>query len=332
MTDGAGGVPAPPERRAVVHYNDVHFANIPSFTKCLSKDRKQARSIYDRFVSDMQEMPVGTLHHSCSGTNEPLRRAMVAYLIARYTTTMHLGYPKFLKSLQHYGGAEVLATPGLVTQPRPGRGDRAVINLLVLPDRVLKDLYIGIDVDHRRPERPKVERAERGLPSKAKRQKAAPQGPAEAFMPVEEASVWACCDACGKWRRLFNTTEDEIPDVWKCTDHPDELTCAVPEETMDDCEQWDEVVRGSSALPSSQEPSASASANASASVSDDDDYEADDLGAPLPLPVAALPPPAPPVRLTPSPTGACTDGDNGDNGDDGDDGDDGFDGSDDDDF
>lgn len=56
-----------------------------------------------------------------------------------------------------------------------------------------------------------------------------------------EQAVWACCDKCGKWRRLFDTAEEQ-PEKWQCTDHPNELTCHDPEDEMDVDEQWDGAI------------------------------------------------------------------------------------------
>ena len=57
-----------------------------------------------------------------------------------------------------------------------------------------------------------------------------------------EQAVWACCDKCGKWRRVFDTAEEDLPEKWQCVDHPDELTCHDPEDEMDADEQWDGVI------------------------------------------------------------------------------------------
>eukprot|EP00964_Phaeocystis_antarctica_P125693 scaffold89369_cov63-Phaeocystis_antarctica.AAC.1 len=53
----------------------------------------------------------------------------------------------------------------------------------------------------------------------------------------EEASNWACCDKCGKWRRLPDGLEyeaDSLPEEWFCEMNPDgrRATCQKPEERM----------------------------------------------------------------------------------------------------
>ena len=68
---------------------------------------------------------------------------------------------------------------------------------------------------------------------------------------VEKPCTWVQCDACEKWRRLWGVDEDELPDSWTCSDHPDAasglLSCATPEEQMDEQEEMnaDESINNS---------------------------------------------------------------------------------------
>ena len=122
---------------------------------------------------------------------------------------------------------------------------RPCVNLHKLDNEAMYRVYCSIPDDHRpavRPEQPKAERPPRA-PKKQKvpKNKRLPQP--KALPIIEEQFAWVQCDCCDKWRRLFNTTEDEVPDKWQCSDHPDELTCDMPEDTMDAEEQWDGKVK-----------------------------------------------------------------------------------------
>ena len=60
--------------------------------------------------------------------------------------------------------------------------------------------------------------------------------PESAFETVQVC--WVMCDKCEKWRRIPGKEED-LPDYWVCTDHPaGNITCATPEEEMDEDEKY----------------------------------------------------------------------------------------------
>ena len=65
----------------------------------------------------------------------------------------------------------------------------------------------------------------------------------------EDTSNWACCDRCGKWRRLPDGLEyeaDSLPEEWFCEMNPDgrRATCQKPEERMGREEEWDGTLLG----------------------------------------------------------------------------------------
>ena len=75
------------------------------------------------------------------------------------------------------------------------------------------------------------------------------QGEEEGGEEEEDTSNWACCDRCGKWRRLPDGLEyeaDSLPEEWFCEMNPDgrRATCQKPEERMGREEEWDGTLLG----------------------------------------------------------------------------------------
>ena len=69
------------------------------------------------------------------------------------------------------------------------------------------------------------------------------EGEGESGSEEEEKCNWACCDKCGKWRRLPLSPEYEsenLPDQWFCSMNPNAQrnTCDKPEERMGNKESW----------------------------------------------------------------------------------------------
>lgn len=246
------------ECRVVVRHRDVKFSNVPSFAHVEPRHRALCLKQHREFEKQLRETDEGLLHFALTGRHVDARRQHLAFLISKYITKFHVPYEDVFESLRQQGGDAVLSTPNLVTSAKSGVGD-AVINLLALPDQVLWNLYVAVPEQFRPPERPKPEprvaqaRAPRGRPPKIKIDHRA-SGKLTATL---KQITWACCDSCGKWRRLFGTSEEELPESWTCLMHPDGITCEIVEEQMDADEAWDEEVRG--------EPSVAASSSAVAS-------------------------------------------------------------------
>lgn len=51
--------------------------------------------------------------------------------------------------------------------------------------------------------------------------------------------TWVQCDGCQRWRRLHGVKEEELPESWRCSMHPraPSLSCATPEDQMEDGEE-----------------------------------------------------------------------------------------------
>ena len=54
---------------------------------------------------------------------------------------------------------------------------------------------------------------------------------------------WVMCDECKKWRRIDSTAASKArqEEEWYCWEHPEMLDCEMPEEEMEDDEQWSEA-------------------------------------------------------------------------------------------
>lgn len=234
------------EHRVVVRHRDVKFCNVPSFSRVERRHHGLCLKQHRQFEEQMRETDEGLLHFALTGRHVETPRQQLAFLIAKYITKRHVPYADLFESLQQQGGVDVLSTPNLVTSAKTAGGD-AVINLLALPDQTLWNLYVAVPEQFRPAERPKPEprvaqvRASKGRAPKIKIGRSS----SGELMATLEQVTWACCDSCAKWRRLFNTSEEELPDSWTCSMHPDEITCELVEEQMDADEAWNEQVSGS---------------------------------------------------------------------------------------
>ena len=102
-----------------------------------------------------------------------------------------------------------------------------------------------------KPERPKKERggASEGRRRGATADDSEDEEGEEEGEEEEDTSNWACCDKCGKWRRLPAGEEycaEALGDgEWFCTMNPDgrRNTCQKPEERFGPDEKWDGVVQ-----------------------------------------------------------------------------------------
>ncbi len=280
------------EHKLVHRYYDIHFDNVPCFNHVERKHRATCLRRHREFEAEMERQPEGTLHFALTGRHKETPRQHLSFLIAKYCITHHVSYSDFFQSLQQQGGESVLSTPNLIKQPE-NREDRAVVNLLALPDQTLWNMYVAVPETFRPAERPKPEPRE--VPVRKRKRGGRDAGKitiqrnasGELAATVEQVT-WACCDNCGKWRRLFNTSNDELPASWVCSMHPDELTCDVPEDKMDDDEAWDNEVHGAIGSPSGEVGYPSRGPSSAAS--------------PLRQAYTAAEPPAPttPVAQTPS--------------------------------
>lgn len=239
--------PAPVEK--------IEFDNVPDLSGVPAGSRRDTALKQHRlWESVLAETPMTTLHYQLTGKFPfGLHRQTVAFVTAKYCTKNTVSFESLMTSVEEAGGQPT--TKGLVTTRRADL--KPVVNLLALPDNVLWGVYCSIPDHHRRAEKPpKPPRSPRPSDLKARRtigKKKKPRFVPKAIhlaaaAPVEEMFVWACCDACSKWRRLFNTTEDEVPDKWHCSDHPDDVRCEDPEEEMEDGEKWDGETRGAATV------------------------------------------------------------------------------------
>lgn len=272
----------------------IQFDNLPNLAHVAPGDRFQALRAYRDWQECLDAMPVSELHWQLTGGfPDGFQRTTCASLIAKFYNNQKLTYALLFDDLTASAGEAILSTPGLITNQK--NGGYATVNLLTLTDEVLWKLYINAPAHLRqaeRPVRPKEERAPKerkprkgqGTKLKFKRGKS---GDFTAQVTYEQA-VWACCDQCEKWRRIFGTTEGEgLPAKWYCSMHPDgDITCETPEEAMDAEEKWDgEVaeVQSPQSAESSMPPSALPSTHPSTVPSprpveggaDDDDAEVD---------------------------------------------------------
>lgn len=248
----------------------IHFDNLPNLAHVAPGNRFQALRAYRDWEECVDAMPTSELHWQLTGAfPNGFQRTTCASLIAKFYNNQKLTYALLFDDLQASAGEAILSTPGLITNQK--NGGRATINLLTLTDAVLWQLYINAPAHLRqaeRPVRPKEARTER-VPKERKLRKG--QGTKLKFkrgnlgdftaQVTYEQTVWACCDQCEKWRRIFGTSEGEgLPAKWYCSMHPDgDVTCETPEEALEAEEKWDgEVaeVQSSQSAESSMPPSA----------------------------------------------------------------------------
>lgn len=211
---------------------DIIFSNVPSFAHLPERSRAKARQLHHAWEADLAAQPLVVLHRSLAREFKELPRQTVCWLIAHYCTKMHVSYDTLKYSIVRSNGD--LNTPGLViTRQFDGV---EIFNLHKLNDDTLWRVYCEIPEEHR-PRRPP--------PSSPKRRKQEQTGlPVAQHTNLEELVVWACCDKCDKWRRLFNTAQEDVSQPWFCSMHPDELTCEDPEEQMDNEEKWSGLTDG----------------------------------------------------------------------------------------
>jgi hypothetical protein len=247
----------------------IEFDNVPDLSHVGAGARRAtALKQYRQWEDQLAKTPMSTLHYQLTGKFPyGLHRETVAFVTAKYCTKNTVSFESLMTSVQEAGGQPNIK--GLVTTRRSDL--KPVVNLLALPDNVLWGVYCSIPDHHRQAEKPpKPPRSPRPSDLKArctigkkKKPRFAPKAIhlAEAT-PVEEMFVWVCCDACSKWRRLFNTTEDEVPDKWHCSSHPDDLRCDDPEDEMEDGEKWDGEMRGATSVAEEATFSTSVSSSA----------------------------------------------------------------------
>lgn len=250
----------------VVHHNDIRFNNVPSFAHVDRKDHALCLRRHRDFEREMAERPEGLLHYALTGRHRETPREHLAFLIAKYVTKHHLTHEDFFESLRQQGGEKVLSTPNLLSSSAAGGGD-AIVNLLALSDQTLWNLYVAVPEQFRPPERPRppprevqIRAPKRGARGRPRLPKITIGRDASGEMTATvETVLWACCGDCGKWRRLFNTSEEELPDEWTCALHPDKIDCSVEEEQMDEGESWLDKAEREAPAPSSLDASTPAS-------------------------------------------------------------------------
>lgn len=227
------------QRQTQLRRNAIVFNNFPSFQLCKPQDRPDAAKAYRIHDDIIRGMPAGVLHRQIAGVQEgsPLPRHATTILVEAYCNRSNVSIDTLKESITRCNG--VVGLPGLFS--RRQTDDKEVVNLCKLDDETLYRLYCTIPETHRPICAHKLPIEEtRGRPPKKQKAKALGKLAPE----VIEAFVWVCCDKCEKWRRLFNTTESEVPQSWQCIDHPDEINCETSEDAMDEDEKWDGEVRG----------------------------------------------------------------------------------------
>lgn len=90
---------------------------------------------------------------------------------------------------------------------------------------VVAELLLSTPVKSRPPPAPKAAAPARAQTEKKRKRKTDAK---------YEQCAWACCDDCGKWRRVVQLPPKDAP--WKCEDAS--WACDAPEEAMDDDEEW----------------------------------------------------------------------------------------------
>lgn len=242
------------KRAVVVRRNALLFENMPSFTHLKPGDRGISKRQHVQWEDDLCNVPEAILHTSCvvdRGQSYILRETM-AWLIGRYCQKQNVSLETLSASITAANAN--ISMPGLVVnQPSTGQ---PIFNLLKLNDNELYRVYCSIPTIHRPAEKPRQKHCQRekrapthkivyrgGIRKKIRLEPVAPV--AQVAQVVEEEVAWVQCDDCDKWRRLYNTREDEVPDNWCCALHPDGITCETSEDQMGDGEQWNGDVNGS---------------------------------------------------------------------------------------
>lgn len=241
------------DRRAAQHRSSIAFANMPEYSHLHSNVLAACKQQHLQWQSVLAETPLGYLHRSCAGLTvgkDKLPRQTLAWLIEEYVHRHRVTIETLLNTIMRANGD--IHASGLMW--RTGREQKPCINLHVLPDDTLYRVYNTIPSHHRPVETPQEPREPREQkPRKINRFAGRRRDhfgrliplPKVKPLPAEEVQfTWAQCDCCDKWRRLFNTAEEDLPEQWKCADHPDGITCDTPEDVMDVEEQWDGKVRG----------------------------------------------------------------------------------------
>ena len=232
-------------RKAAIRRNGIIFKNIPSHDHISRKVREKALEQHHQWEESLTSVPITTLHFTCNNLQDyaKLPRQTCAWLIAKYCNDKNVTMDTLSQSITKSNGN--IKNTGLMW--RRDTDERPCVNLHALDSETMYRVYCSIPDDHRpaaKPLFPKEERPPREPKASKKRSQPGGLPKAQAPVVVEEQFTWVQCDKCEKWRRLFNTTEEELPEQWLCTDHPDEITCDVAEDTMDAEEQWDGKTKG----------------------------------------------------------------------------------------
>lgn len=246
------------KRSCAMQRNVARFNNVPDVSSFTQSTRKRVLEQHNQWSRLLYEQPRDVLHRSCyvhqDGT---IPRQTTAWLVEEYCKRQRVEYQTMFDCITTSNGD--IQDPKLITNDDAGN---VHINLLALDDPTLWRVYQQIPA-HQREAHPPPER-----PTKAPRPVGRPRTkhwcaqppprsmlepppePPEAAEPppiVEVDVFWACCDACGKWRRVPAEPEG---DYWQCSAVL--VSCDQPEDGMDEDEKWTGDVKGaqSSAGPS----------------------------------------------------------------------------------
>lgn len=240
-------------KRRPLHRNAILFYNMPDYSEL--PDREAAELRHERWEWSLEDYNPGYLHRSCASLkigHDAIPRQTIAWLIADFCGRYNVSYITLCDSITRAN--EDIHKEGLMW--RRESDQRPCFNLHKLSDEGLYRVYTEIPEHYRPPERPKPEphgppkerkRSAREKKNIRKRERSAAklEKVLASLPPVEENFSWVQCDACDKWRRLYDTKEEDVPECWNCADHPnDSITCETPEDEMGDGEQWDGKTRG----------------------------------------------------------------------------------------
>lgn len=244
----------------------ICFNNAPRLKEVRPADREQCLKRHRDWEVLCSDTPPGTLHHCVlqARNRNVIYRQTVAWLIAQYCTKHRLAEETLVKSI----------TDAWLASPDGGAGSKSFhktraedgrkeFNLLKLDDDTLWEVYCAIPADARRAEPPKPPPEHRERPPRKKARRGERRGGVKSAIKsatvstkeggdgmlltlnvVFEKATWICCDLCEKWRRVPGVREEDIPEKWCCDMHPDNITCDVPEEPMEEDEKWSGEMSG----------------------------------------------------------------------------------------
>ena len=203
-----------------LQHKTLVFDNKPSFEHLAVETRTLALAQHREFERNMSKVPLDCLKHAVElPHNDIFLRQQVAYLITQYFETFKVPLETVMDIIVKANNG--ILNPSLVSSCHSNHF--TFVNLLTLSNETLWRVYCATPLDYRSPSHLKREH---------KQKRAAPASP---NVSVAD-SAWVCCDQCCKWRRI--ELNRKLPPTWTCKDHPNNITCLTPEESMEEGEYW----------------------------------------------------------------------------------------------